>query len=345
MTTIKKPVKTSEGTGVGREMELISVLNKDGGAPAQLLGSHALAIKIKGVISTQCPTLDYAIGRGGIPSGRLTLLHGKESSGKTSIALHCAAETQRRGGMAVFVDAEHKLDPDFAKLIGVDLDRLVIIQPDSLEKFFDTIEKTIGVAKKYRTEGKSFPILVVLDSINALGTEKEMESGWDDNTFAALTAGYYSKNLKKLIPMVSTEDVALLFISQEREKIGVLFGKKEQTGGGKAPRYYSSLVMEVSRKSTVKDDHDIPVGIEVEVKCVKNQIAPPFRTGSFILRFDRGIDYEDSLFRLCLDRRIITKNGSFFYFGEEKIGHGAENSVDEIRENSALKAKLLKATQ
>lgn len=338
----RKPVKTANpgSDEISRELDLLNVLNKEGGSPAQLLGSNVLAVKIKGVISTQCPTVDAAIGRGGIPLGRLTLVHGKEGAGKSVLALHCAAEAQRVGGMVIYADAEHKLDPDFAARIGVDINRLVIIQPDHLEKFFDTIEKTIGVAKRYRAQGKSFPILVILDSINAIGTKKEMDADWDDSTFAALTAGYYSQNLKKLIPMINSEEVALLFVSQEREKIGVMFGPKSNTGGGKAPRYYASLVMEVFRKATKKDDHDIPIGIEVEVNCAKNQIAPPFRKAEFFLSFDNGIDYEDALFREGLRLKKITQTGSWFQFGEKRLGHGADNSIAAIREDKVLKEAI-----
>lgn len=313
-----------------KEKALVQKLNaRKATPPVQLLGSKALAIKIRGVISTQCPALDRAIGRGGIPLSRLILLHGQEGCGKTTIALHCVAETQLRNGMAIFVDAEHKLDPDYAERIGVNLERLVISQPDYLEQMFATVEETVKLANTYRERGESFPILFVLDSINALPTKAEFEAGWEQQHIAP-DASVYSSKLKKLMPIVFREDVALLFISQEREKVGVMFGSKERTGGGKAPRYYSSLILDVSRIGAVKVDEEI-VGNVTQVKCVKNQIAPPFRAAEFNIIFGKGIDYEDSLFKEGLRLGVVEKSGNWYSMAGERLAQGVDNAVARLR--------------
>lgn len=325
-----------------REKELLEELNKgEKTAPAQLLGSAALAIKIRGVISTQCPSLDRAIGRWGYPLGRLILLHGKEGSGKTTLALHGVAETQRLGGMAIYVDSEHKLDPDYAAKIGVDLDRLVISQPDYIEKFMAMVEKTIVVAKRHRKAGIPFPVMVVLDSINSLPTKAEFEAGWEQQHIAP-DAGVYSSKLKKLMPLCNREDVALLFISQEREKVGVMFGRKERTGGGKAPRYYSSLILEVARLGAVKVGDEV-VGNLTQVKCSKNQIAPPFRTADFKIMFGKGIDYEDSLLAEGLRVGVVKKAGAWYSIGDDRMGQGEANAVACLRGNLNWQQKIKEA--
>lgn len=328
------------GSPPARELALLKDLNEDGDdAPAQLLGSDLMAEKVRGVISTQCATLDRAIGRGGIPLGRLTLLHGKEGSGKTTLALHCVAETQLHDGMAVYVDAEYKLDPEYARKVGVKTERLVISRPKYLEKLFAVIEKTISNVKKSRVEGRPFPALVVLDSINALPTKAEFEGTWESQ-FISSVAGVYSAKLKKLMPMVSREDVALLFISQEREKVGVLFGKKEQTGGGKAPRFYSSLIIEVTRQGSVLQG-ELVVGNETLVKCSKNQIAPPFRTAGFRVLFDRGIDRDDALFREAVKAGLIVKSGAWYSHNNLKW-QGEERAREAIQKVEGLRGGLLK---
>jgi recombination protein RecA len=340
--------KSTSSNSHDRELELIKELNKgNDGAPAQLLGSDALAIKIRGVISTQCPTLDGAIGRGGIPLGRITLIHGKESCGKTTVAMHCVAETQRKGGLAVYADAEHKLDPDYARRIGVDLDKLIVAQTEYLERFFALIEKTIDVSRRYRQAGEDFPVLVVLDSINAMPSKAEFESGWEAQTMGS-TAKAYSDKLKLLAPMISAENVALLLISQEREKIGVMYGRKEQTGGGKAPRYYSSLILEVVRTGSImgkrakgeekEKDPDV-IGNETRVKCVKNQIAPPFRVADFNILYGSGIDFEDALITEACRLEKVSKAGGYFDYSGQRY-HGQQNFADAIRSDPSLKGRL-----
>lgn len=319
-------------------------LNRDASTPAQLLGSDALAIKIRGVISTQCATLNRAIGRGGVPLGRLTMVHGKESCGKTTLALHCVADVQQRGGIAIYVDAEHKLDPEYAGRIGVDLNQLVIAQPNYIEKFFPLVEGTIKVANEYRQQGEAFPVLVVLDSVNALPTKSEFEGDWEQHHIAP-DASVYSSKLKKLMPLINNEDVALLVISQEREKIGVMFGRKERTGGGKALRFYSSLILEVAHVSAIKDAKEEIVGGIVRVTCSKNQIAPPFRKAEFKVIYGKGIDYEDSMVSDAVKMGVVEKSGAWFSFQGERLGQGQAAAAKNIRESETLKAKVERALE
>jgi len=324
----------------GRERELLEELNKgEDNAPAQFLGSDLQALKIRGVISTQCVTLDRAIGRGGVPLGRLTLLHGKEGSGKTTIALHLIAEAQKRGGLCVYIDAEHKLDPDYAERIGVDIARLLLVQPDYVEKMFPMVEKAVAIAKKYREQGEPFPILFVLDSINALPTKEEFEAGWEDHHVAP-DARAYSSKLKKLMPILKREDVALVFVSQVREKVGVMFGSKERTGGGNAPKFYSSLILETTRTGAVKDG-DREIGNLTNVRCSKNQIAPPFKHAEFKLVWGRGIDYEDSLLQEALRAGVVEKAGAWFSHKGERLGQGAANAASTLRGNPEWAARIL----
>ena len=196
--------------------------------------------------------------------------------------------------------------------------------------------------KKHRKRGSKFPALVVLDSINALPAKAEFDGTWEDRHIAP-EAGVYSSKLKKLTPIISREDVTFLMISQEREKVGVVFGRKEQTGGGRAPRFYSSLILEVSRIGQIKGKGDEIVGNETLVKCAKNQISPPFRKAEFNIMFGKGIDYENSLFRLALDDGIIKQSGAWYNYGAERIAHGAANAAEAIRNTPSLKAKLEEA--
>lgn len=348
MATTKKSPKRDpkdrvKGKVAKREMALLEQLNKSkASSPAQLLGSDALAIKIRGVISTQCPSIDRAIGRGGYPLGRLILLHGKEGSGKTTLALHAIAETQKQGGMVIFADSEHKLDPDYAKALGVDLDQLVIAQPDYLQQFLEQVEGTIGIARHYRQQGDHFPVLIVLDSINALPTMEEFKASWEAYHIAP-AASVWSSKLKKLMPLVHREDVALLFISQEREQVGVMFGRKERTGGGKALRYYSSLILEVTRVGAYKSEDGVVIGNDTQVKCSKNQIAPPFRTADFKILFGKGIDFESSLFQEAVLKKVFDKSGAWYSMAGNRLGQGQAKVIDLLRTDSELKAKVMEA--
>jgi recombination protein RecA len=236
------------------------------------------------------------------------------------------------------------LDPEYASKLGVNLSELVITQPDYLEKLFEMIEGTSEVAKKYRLAGQRFPVLVVLDSINAMPTKAEFEATWEAQHMGA-AASVYSAKLKRLVPIISREDVALLLISQEREKIGIMFGRKEQTGGGKAPRYFSSLVLEVTRKGSVKkaDGSEEGVGDETEVKCTKNQIAPPFRKAEFRIMYGAGIDRDDALMREALRRGVIVRSGAWYSLNDERLGQGEQKVRERIASDPKIKNWLERA--
>jgi len=320
---------------------LLDDLNSDkGSAPAQLLGSDGKALKIRGVISTQCVTIDRAIGRGGIPLSRVTIIHGKEGCGKTTLALHLVAEIQRINGLAIYIDSEHKLDPDYAKKIGIETDKLLVIQPDYLEKTFEYIERIIKVTSDQRKKGETVPILVILDSMNATISKAVFDGTWEDQHYAP-EASVWSRSLPKLVPMLDKEDVALVLISQVREKIGVVYGKKEKTFGGLSPGFYASLLLEVKRKGTIGDKGKIIIGNESEVFVGKNQIAPPYKTAKFRILYNVGIDYEHSLFKAALDEGLIKQSGSWFSYKGEKLGQGEETSIKNIRKNKELKKELL----
>jgi recombination protein RecA len=321
--------------------DILEGIRAGGDEGATLLGSDGHALKIRGVISTQCPGLDKAIGRGGVPLGRLSILHGAEGSGKTTEALHLVAEVQRKGGIAIYMDKEYKLDPDYAAGIGVDIKRLIISQPSYLEQVFATSSGTIQRAAKWRAKsGKRVPILIILDSMNAAITKAQFEGEWDDQHMAP-QARVFSAQLPKLIPEVSKEDVALVWISQVRKKMNIQFGDDDEIAGGKAPRFYASLIIKFKRIGTVKVG-DEKVGNRTVAECVKNQIAPPFRKADFTITYGRGIDSEMSLLELGIEAKVITKTGAWYDVGERRIGNGIVNSADVLREEPLLAAYIAK---
>jgi len=315
---------------------------------AQVLGSDAYGLKIRGVISTQCPTVDAAIGRGGIPLSRLTILHGAEGSGKTTIALHIVAETQRLGGLVVYMDKEYKLDPDYAESIGVDTDRFIISYPKTLEQLCKAIKSVIkrAAAARRRSARSSVarsPILVVVDSMNACIAKAVLE-GEEDAHHIAPEARIWSRNLPEIIELCFNEDVALLFISQVRKKIGVMFGNDEEIAGGNAPRFYASLIMHVKRIGTEKKD-GTKTGSVVEVECRKNQIAKPFQKGKAVIKYGSGIDFEQSLLLLGEKTGVITKSGSWLDHDGERIGAGYVAAAKVLRKNREWRDKIWAAVK
>jgi len=329
--------RRTAGGSAGFLTEMVDALVEKGGeGSAQLLGSDCLALKIRGVLSTQCPTIDAAIGRGGVPLGRLTIIHGPESSGKTTLALHLVAECQRRGGVALYIDKEYKLDPDYAQAIGVDTKSLVISQPAYLEKVFEICEAACNMAGRHReATGERVPILIILDSMNAAISKEMFQDGWDDQSMGSV-ARVYSQKLPKLMALISKEDVALVFISQVREKIGILYGNKETTAGGRAPKFYASLVMEVRRTGSIKEEKEDATGNKCEVYVGKNQIAPPFKRAAFDVVYGLGIDYTAALMSRAEALKIIERTGSWYSVDGEKIGNGLAAAKATLAKTPAL---------
>jgi len=314
----------------------------EGDETAQLLGSDGLAIKVRGVISTQCATIDHAIGRGGIPLGRLTILHGGEGSGKTTLALQIVAECQRIGGMAVYIDKEYKLDPEYAAKLGVDTANLILKQPDHLEGIFAYHETLIDKVVKYREATKQrVPVVVVLDSMNAAITKAEFVGEWEDQHMAP-QARVYSRLLPKLIPQVHKEDIALLWISQIRKKMNIQYGDDNEIAGGNAARFYASLILDVKKVGMAKEG-DEKVGSKVVVYCKKNQIAIPFKSGEIEISYGRGADRERSLLVLAEQLKIVKTSGSWVNFGDERVGQGMLNASEALRKDPDMAERIREA--
>ncbi len=277
------------------------------------------------VISTTSLSVDYAVGVGGIPRGRVTEIYGPESSGKTTLALHVVAEAQRQGGVAAFIDAEHALDPEYARKLGVDVDNLMVSQPDSGEQALEIAEILI----------RSGAVdVVVVDSVAALVPKAELEGEMGDS-FVGLQARLMSQALRKLAGIVSKSRTALVFINQIREKIGVLFGSPETTTGGRALKFYASLRLDIRRIGAIKSGEET-IGNRTKLRVVKNKLAPPFRTAEFDILYGEGISREGDLLDLGLAHRVIEKSGSWFSYGDLRLGQGRENARVFLKDNPEL---------
>ena len=319
--------------------EVLEAINKDAGEhSAQLLSSEGQAIKVRGVISTQCPSIDLAIGRGGVPLSKITLIHGPEASGKTTLGFHLLAETQRRGGLCIYIDGEYKLDPDYARAVGVIKKQMVLSQPPYLEWAFKVMERVIEVAMQYRKDGIEVPVLIVLDSINSFMTKRQFEAGYEDVLIAEEARGW-SSGLKRLVPKLSNADVALVLISQEREKPGVVFGNKIYPAGGKAPRFHASVILRVKTIGSVKENDKL-VASTTQVYVSKNQIAPPFRTATFRINYGLGVDYEESLLREAVTAGIVTQNGAWFRYKTKRLGQGSDKAASTLRGNPEISLRI-----
>jgi recombination protein RecA len=281
------------------------------------------------VISTGALSLDLALGIGGVPRGRIVELYGPESSGKTSLALHIVAEAQRNGGIAAFIDAEHALDPIYAKAIGVDVDELLISQPD-------TGEQALEIADMLIRSG-ALDVLVI-DSVAALVPRAEIEGEMGD-THVGLQARLMSQALRKLAGTLNKSKTTAVFINQLREKIGVMFGSPETTPGGRALKFYSSVRLDIRRIETIKDGAD-SVGNRVRVKVAKNKMAPPFRLAEFDIMFGHGISREGSLLDVAVDHGVVRKSGAWFTFDDDQLGQGRENAKRFLRENPEVAMQL-----
>lgn len=277
------------------------------------------------VIPSGCLTLDYALGIGGMPRGRIVEIYGPESSGKTTVALHVVAECQKLGGVAAFVDAEHALDPVYAKNLGVDVENLYVAQPDDGEQALDICEKLIK---------NSAVDIVVVDSVAALTPRAEIEGDMGDNR-VGLQARLMSQALRKLTAIANKNQVCVIFINQLREKIGVMYGNPETTAGGKALKFYASIRLDVRRVETIKDGSDV-VGNHTRIKVVKNKLAPPFRTAEFDIMFGTGISKSGTILDLAVEYGLIQKSGSWFAFEGEKIGQGKEKVKEYLNNNPEL---------
>ena len=281
------------------------------------------------VIPTGCLSLDLALGIGGMPRGRIIEVYGPESSGKTTVCLHVIAEAQKLGGTAAFIDAEHAIDPRYAKALGVKLDQLFVSQPDNGEQALDIVEALV----------RSGAIdIIVVDSVAALTPKAEIEGDMESNV-VGLQARLMSKALRKLTGIISKTKTCLIFINQLREKVGIMFGNPETTTGGKGLKFYSSIRMDVRKKDAIKDGSDI-VGNRTCIKIVKNKMAPPFRTAEFDIIYGKGISKEGSIVDLAIEQGIMKKSGSWISYNDEKIGQGRDKVVAYLRENSELRDEI-----
>ena len=277
------------------------------------------------VIPTGCLVLDIALGIGGIPRGRVIEIYGPESSGKTTVSLHIIAETQKLGGTAAFIDAEHALDPSYAEKLGVKLDDLLVSQPDNGEQALNICETLV----------KSGSVdIVVVDSVAALTPKAEIDGEMGDS-HVGLQARMMSQALRKLTGVINKSNTTVIFINQLREKVGVMFGSPETTTGGKALKFYASIRLDVRKKDTIKDGVNI-VGNRTVVKVVKNKLAPPFKTAEFDIIYGKGISQSGCILDLAIASDIIQKSGSWFSYNDEKIGQGKENVKEFLENNKEL---------
>ena len=280
-------------------------------------------------ISTGSISIDYALGIGGLPRGRVTEIFGPESSGKTTLALQVIAEAQRSGGMAAFVDAEHALDAQYAQKLGVDLENLLVSQPDNGEQALEIVEVLI--------RSNSVDVVVV-DSVAALVPKAEIEGEMGEAQMG-LQARLMSQALRKLTGVVSKSNTTLIFINQLREKIGVMFGNPETTTGGRALKFYASVRIDIRRIASIKDGDQV-IGGRTRVKVVKNKVAPPFREAEFDVMYGEGISREGDLLDLAVEKRIVEKSGAWFAYAGERLGQGRENAKQFLKENVEVRRAI-----
>ena len=274
---------------------------------------------------TGCLSLDMALGLGGVPKGRIIEVYGPESSGKTTVALHMVAEVQKRGGIAGFIDAEHALDPVYAKNIGVDIDNLHISQPDNGEQAPEITETMV----------RSGAVdIIIVDSVAALVPKAEIDGDMGDS-HVGLQARLMSQALRKLTAVTSKSNCTVIFINQLREKIGVMFGNPETTTGGRALKFYSSIRLDVRRVETLKQSGEM-VGNRTKIKVVKNKIAPPFKEAEFDIMFGEGISKEGDILDLAVNTGVVNKSGAWYAYNGEKIGQGRENAKSYLKQNQAV---------
>jgi len=312
------------------DMAMAQIEKQFGKGSIMKLGEQAARSHLE-VIPTGSVALDVALGIGGLPRGRVVEIYGPESSGKTTVALHCIAEAQRLGGVAAFVDAEHALDPQYARNLGVDIDNLLISQPDTGEQALEITETLV----------RSGAVdMVVVDSVAALVPKAEIEGEMGDS-FVGLQARLMSQALRKLTGCISKSKTICVFINQLREKVGVMFGNPETTPGGRALKFYASIRLEVRKSEALKTGTEV-VGSRTRVKVVKNKVAPPFKQAEFDILYGVGISKEGSLIDIGVELNppIIAKSGAWFSYGDQRIGQGKENARDWLKQHPEAAAEI-----
>ena len=328
----KQPIVKSTEKSKALDLALSQIEKQFGKEAITTLGEKASAAKVD-AISTGALSLDLALGVGGIPRGRVIEVYGPEAGGKTTLTLHVLAEVQRKGGTAAFIDAEHALDPAYAKSIGVDLDSLLISQPDSGEQALEITEKLVR---------SSAIDLIVIDSVAALVPRAEIEGEMGD-THMGLQARLMSQALRKLTSLVSKTKTSIIFINQLRQKIGVMFGNPETTPGGLALKFYSSVRIDIRRIENIKKGDEI-IGTRVRAKIVKNKVAPPYRKAEFIMLYGKGISREICIIDMGVQAGMVQKAGSWFLYGDQRLGQGLDNARLFLEANveiaNELEAKL-----
>ncbi|MFH1777609.1 MAG: recombinase RecA [Candidatus Omnitrophota bacterium] len=325
----KKTVKQSDERQKALELALTQIEKQFGKGSIMKLGQQ-VKMEIP-VIPTGAISLDIALGVGGVPRGRVVELFGPESSGKTTLSLSIIAQAQKTGGVAAFIDAEHAFDPGYAKKIGVNLDDLLISQPDTGEQALEITETLV------RSNAVD---IIVIDSVAALTPKAEIEGDMGDSHIG-LQARLMSQALRKLTAAISKSKTCVLFINQIRMKIGVMFGNPETTPGGRALKFYSSIRLDIRRKEALKKGEEV-YGSNVRVKVVKNKVAPPFRTAEFDILYDEGISAESSMLDVAVEKNIVQKSGAWFIFNSEKIAQGRENARVFLKQNPKILGQIEK---
>ena len=325
--------KADENAGISNERAkalslAIEKIEKDFGKGSIMKLGDKTTVNVD-AIPTGALSLDVALGIGGIPRGRIIEIYGPESSGKTTLAQHIVAECQKKGGIAAFVDAEHALDPEYAKNLGVNIDELLISQPDTGEQALDITEELV----------RSGAVdIIVVDSVAALVPKAEIEGTMEDQQMG-LQARLMSKALRKLTGVIGKTNTTVIFINQLRQKIGVMYGNPETTTGGNALKYYASVRMEIKRTETLKGDGE-DVGNHVRVRVLKNKVAPPFRTAEFDIIFGKGISKTGNILDVAVNLGIVNKAGAWFSYNDAKLGQGREKSKEFLDANPELLAEI-----